>query len=83
MIDRECQQWHTRTARRRTGKGLRTFLLNERGDILTGKTKQNEQTTLAAAKRQTLDTHLYTSRFPRAFAAMRLHAPRRPNLKTS
>ena len=61
MIDREHQRRHTRTARRRMGKRLRTIPLNKRGDILTGKTKQHKQTALAATKRQTLDTHLHFS----------------------
>ena len=61
VIDREHQRRHTRAARRRMGKRLRTLPLNKRGDILTGKTKQHKKTALAAAKCQTLDTHLHFS----------------------
>ena len=60
-IDREHQRRHTRTARRRMDKRLRTLPLDKRGDILTGKTKQHKQTALTAAKCQTLDTHLHFS----------------------
>ena len=42
MVNREYQRRHTRTARRRMGKRLRTLPLNKRGDILTGKTKQHK-----------------------------------------
>ena len=61
------------------GKRLRTLPLNKRGDILTDKTKQHKQTALAAAKCQTLDTHLHFS----LSQSVRCHAfagTQRPNL---
>ena len=60
------------------GEGPGSFLLNKRGDILADKTKQHKQAALAAAKRQTFDTHLHfsLSKGIRGHAFARAQAPK-------
>ena len=78
MIDRQCQRRHASAIGRRASKGLGTLLLNKPRDILADKAKQDKQTTLTAAKRQTLDTHLHfsLSQSVRSHALARAQAPK-------